>query len=165
MFEVGDYISYGSIGICKVEGITAIEMPDTGKRDSYILKPVYDSKRTVYCPVDNTKVHMRRKISKEESEALLQKIPELEVFENKNRKLFEARCKEAVMSGDCLEWSKLIKTMFYDKQMRHKQGRRMTSMNEKFLHDAEDKLYGELAISLHKERAQIAEIMEEIIMK
>lgn len=164
MFEKGDFISYGCTGICQVDGIIMMDAADSRKeRQYYILKPVYDQKRTIYCPVDNPKVHMRKKLTQEESYRLLEQIPELEPIQGENKKIFEAKCKEAVLSGDCVEWGRLIKTMVRDRQTRHQQGRKITSMNEKYLHEAEERLYGELAVSLSCDRGQIAEMVGNIL--
>ena len=53
MFEKGDYVIYGSNGICRVQDVTTLDIPGVDKnRKYYLLKPVYTSASTVYTPVD-----------------------------------------------------------------------------------------------------------------
>jgi CarD family transcriptional regulator len=53
MFEVGDYIVCGSNGICEVQNVSTIDIPDVDpERLYYILQPVYKKSSVVYIPVD-----------------------------------------------------------------------------------------------------------------
>ncbi len=162
MFKVGDYVSYGCIGVCKVEGITKMAMDRKEKpKEYYILRPVYEQRRTIYSPVDSTKIMIRRNISEEEVNQLLDLIPEMEMFSFDNKKVLEAQCKEAVMSGDCKEWVRLIKSLLNDRRVRVSQGRKITSTSEKYLHDVESRLYGELSVTLNQDISQIEKLMHE----
>ena len=71
MFTVGDYIVYGTDGICIVKDISQIDIPGAPSgRTYYLLSPVGARESKIYSPVDNTKVTMRRIISKEEAAKL-----------------------------------------------------------------------------------------------
>lgn len=156
MFEKGDYISYGCKGVCKVEGITLLDVPGTvKKREYYMIKPVYEQNGIIYTPVDNQKVSTWRKIlTKEEAESLLKQLPQLEMIQVEERKLFEEECKKAVQSGECVEWLRVIKTLLCERERRNQQGKKLTTTYERYLKAAEDKLYGELAVSLDIERSK-----------
>ena len=58
MFEIGDKVVYGVIGLSEVENIET--PPNKGKSgDYYFLQPVFDSKGIIYSPVDSNKVMIR----------------------------------------------------------------------------------------------------------
>ncbi len=167
MFAEGEYISYSCYGVCKVEGTTMMEVPGTAEtRKYYVLKPVYGQNGTVYSPVDNGKAIMRRKIlTKEEAGRLLEQTPQLELMQVRDKKQLEETCKQAVQSGECTEWLKVIKTLMHERNLRQKQGKKMTSTNERYLRTAIDKLCGELAVSLNKDKVQIEAILEATLEK
>lgn len=165
MFETDEYISYGRNGVCKVEGITWMGMPgSTEKKKYYILKPVYEHNGTIYCPVDSGKGLERRKIlSEKEAYSLLETTKDLEAIEATNRKAFDEKCKEALESGNCESWARLLKTLHVEELDRKRQGKKMTATNERYLKAAGEKLCGELAIAMHKEKAQVETILRSII--
>lgn len=167
MFAEGEYISYSCYGVCKVEGTTMMEVPGTAEtRQYYVLKPIYGQNGTVYSPVDNGKALMRRKIlTKEEANCLLEQTPQLELIQVRDKKQLEETCKQAVQSGECIEWLKVIKTLMHERHLRHTQGKKMTSTNERYLRTAIDKLCGELAVSLQQDKSRLEAFLEETLEK
>ena len=72
MFEVGEYIVYGCKGVCQVEEITHIDIPGSNKdRLYYVLAPLEDRNGKIYAPTDNAKVAMRKVITRQEAEQLI----------------------------------------------------------------------------------------------
>ena len=54
MYSQGEYVAYGMTGVCIVEGLTEMAIPGTKDMKSYyVLKPVYEEKGVIYCPVSN----------------------------------------------------------------------------------------------------------------
>ena len=55
MFKKGEYILYGTVGVCQVEGISK---PDFSNNDKvyYSLVPKFDQDTTIYIPVDSPAV-------------------------------------------------------------------------------------------------------------
>lgn len=167
MFSQGEYISYGCNGVCKVEGITLKNVPGSREmREYYVLKPVYQERGTIFCPVDTQKGALRRKIlTEEESYQLLSHVSDVDCLEYANRKEFEEKCKTAVLSGECSEWAKVVKTLWNEQRYRRRAGKKMTATQERFLKTAKDNLCGELAVSLHKELFQIESMLKENLEK
>lgn len=163
MFTEGDFISYGINGVCKVEGITLMEAPGSGKQQRYyMLKPVYSQRGIIYCPIDDKKGATRRKIlTKRESYELLDHMNGLGRIESNGRKDFDEKCKQAMLSGDCEEWMKVFKTLWQERTTRLEAGKKMTTTHERLLKAAEDNLCGELAVSLETEKSQIACMLKE----
>lgn len=74
-----------------------------------------------------------------------------------NEKKREDVFKQALRSCDIREWVRIIKTLYARKQERLARGKKVTASDERFLHAAEENLYGELAVSLGKKKEEIEE--------
>ena len=112
MYQIGQYIMYGSIGVCRVKDIAdgaAIGLED-GRY--YVLDPLYES-GTIYTPADAPKVFMRPVITRDEAEALIDSIPSLEAEPDHTRNLQELRAhyKAATESHDCTHLLALTKSI------------------------------------------------------
>ena len=133
MFEIGDYVVHGNNGVCKVD---AVQEMDMGKstRTYYTLVPLYAPGSKLFVPADSTKVVTRAVMTKQEAAKLM---------DDKNR---EDIYKAALRSCDTRKWVQLIKTSYLRSQDRLKKGKKITTSDERYLHMAEDNLFGELAI-------------------
>lgn len=158
MFEVGDYMVYGSHGICRVEAVGPMELSVAQKgRLYYTLSPLYLNGSTVYTPVDNLKVVMRPILSKREALDFIEKIPEIDQLWVPDEKGREQIYKAALKTCECMDLIKIIKTLYLRKQSRLEDGKKVTSVDVKYLKLAEDQLYGELAIPLGMEKDKVEE--------
>ena len=81
MYLVGEYIVYGTSGVCKVEAIGPMEISGVNKdKLYYTLAPLYSKGSKVFTPVDNDKVVMRPVLTKEEARELIEQIPTIELL-------------------------------------------------------------------------------------
>lgn len=162
MFQKGEYIIYGNSGVCRVEDIGTMDMSGIKKgRLYYTLLPVYSNGSKIYTPVDNEKITMRRVLSKDEVLELLNQIPKIEPLWITDEKKREESYKEALKSCTFEDQIKIIKTLYLRQQSRLEGGKRLATIDERYLKMAEDSLYGELAISLNMKK----EDMEEFITR
>lgn len=76
MFSKGELIIYGENGVCNVESIGPLQMAGAGDKLYYHLRPLVGS-GDYFAPVD-TPVFMRPVICKEEAEAVIMSIPDIE---------------------------------------------------------------------------------------
>ena len=149
MFEVGEYIVYGCKGVCLIEEITHIDSPGSNKdRLYYVLAPYGDGKGKIYAPTDNEKVTMRKVITKTEAEQLIKEMPSIEELWVTDEKMRELKYKEALKTCDYRAWISIIKTLYCRKQQRIAQGKKITSLDERYLKAAENELYSELSLTL-----------------
>lgn len=157
VFQVGDYVICSNKGVCVIENITALNISGVDKeKQYYILKPLYSAGSTVYVPVDSHKEPMMRKaLERTEAERLIGTIPEIQLLTIVNEKMTEQMYKECMKSNDCKELVKLIKTINLRKQKRIQAGRKVTALDAKYLHLAEENLYGELAVALDMSREEV----------
>ena len=81
MFEVGEYIVYGTNGICRVEEVCKSPYDKSDPRDYYLLVPVNNPmSSTIYTPVNNERVPMRRLMTVAEIDALISDMPAIELL-------------------------------------------------------------------------------------
>ena len=99
MFEVGDRVFYGVVGVCEVEDIAAPPIKGIDGK-YYYLQPVYDDKGIIYSPVDSKKVSMRTIITKEEAQTFLERARNCKSDELLNQKITPNQYDEMVKSQD-----------------------------------------------------------------
>lgn len=149
MFEKGDYIVYGSTGICEVMDITTMEMMDLpGDRKFYVLHPCRQKDGKIFTPVDNQKILMRKILTRQEAEELIEEMPEIEELEPVDDKQREEQYKQCLRSSECREWVRLIKSIYLRNQEREKLGKKLSSIDEKYGKLAQEILHDELSIPL-----------------
>ncbi len=164
MFGIGDYVICGNKGVCVVENVTTLNISGVDKaREYYILKPLYMAGSTVYVPVDSPKDSMRKVLKREEAEKLIEAIPEIPLLVITNDKLSEQMYKDCIRTNNCEELVKIIKTIYLRKQKRIQAGRKVTAVDAKYFHMAEDNLYGELAVALNISRKEVEDYIVEAI--
>ena len=149
MFEKGEYVVYGHVGICRVMGTTTMDL-DGIPRDRlyYELQPEGRESGRIYTPVDNGKPVLRRIMTRDEAEALILDIPEIETLEIENDKLREEKYKECLKTCSGRELVRIIKTIHSRRSQRLKCGKKVTAVDERYMKLAEDNLYAELAMLL-----------------
>jgi len=146
-FGVGDYMVYGTVGVCQVKEVAKLDFMANDKV-YYSLVPVFDKGGTIYIPVDNEKVLMRKVITKEAATACIEHLPEVEVedYTNRNERLQVYR--EKLLSGDSEQWAEVVKGMASLSEDKKEKGRGLTINENENMKMAENLLFGELAIVL-----------------
>lgn len=156
VFGKGEFVVVGNKGVCKIDDVTTLNISGVDReREYYILKPVYVPGSTVYIPVDTAKDSMRKVLSEKEAKVLISNIPQIPFITITNDKLLEQEYKECMKTNDCVEWVKIIKTIYLRKQKRLEAGRKVTAVDAKYFRIAEDNLYGELSVSLNIPKAEV----------
>ena len=103
MFEIGEYVVYGVKGVCRIEDITHIDISGADKnRLYYVLAPIGDANGKIYVPTDNQKIVIRRVISKEEAEKLIQELPVLHIIRLHIHSLCRVISGQYIISDSCV---------------------------------------------------------------
>ena len=163
MFEKDQLIMCGGHGVCRVVNVTGNPFDRFDKvRRFYVLEPVFEKASTVYMPVDNEKVVMRRVMNREEAEELIDNMTEIETVWIKEEKGREQMYKDAIRTYDCQSLVQIIKTLYLRRQNRINAGKKALSSDEQYLRKAEALLYSEMSVALDipKEEVQEAETRE-----
>ena len=145
MYQPGEFIVYGTSGVCRVDVVG--KPPFDGEEDKlyYTLTPVSGTE-TIYIPVDSP-VYTRPVISRAQAERLIEAIPSIEedAFSSHSLRMSTEHYQAALQSHDCRELVQLIKTV-YAKSRRGT--RRVSQIDQRYRKRAEDLLHGELAVAL-----------------
>ena len=156
MFETGTYIICGQHGVCRVEAVGPIKLSEASKnRIYYTLSQVGTRDGVIYVPADSEKITMRQVINRQAAENLIEGIDEIETLWIEHEKKREETFKNALRTCDYRDWVKVIKTIYQRKESRILQGKKVTVSDERYLHVAEENLYGELAIALGMKKEEI----------
>lgn len=158
MFQIGDYIVYGSNGICKVEDITH---PDIAGIDSdklyYVLIPEKTRDSRLFCPIDNTRVVLRSVITPDEAKTLMDEVPKIAPLEVVSERQRDDSYKKAMKSCDLRQWVQVIKALLIRKEEREASGKKVTVTDERYMKLAEEGLFSELSLVMGEDREGIRE--------
>lgn len=162
MFEKGEYIIYGSNGVCEVQDYMSAA-GEADNRTYYVLAPMRSRGSTIFSPVDNQKVLMRKVMTKEEARALLKGIPEYENMVIQESRTQEQQYREILQSGNSMDSLRLIMALYARKKKREAAGRRITAVDEKYLFLAKDCLLNELSIALNMDVDDVDKLLADRI--
>lgn len=164
MFEIGDYVLNATNGICKISEIVELDMSGDKKLKSYfLLRPVEEENDRVYIPVDNADKRIRKVITQDEAQAVLNRVPEIEALVVNNEKERETRYKEAVRSCEPDSVVSLLKCLHIRNEQRAQAGKKATAVDERYSKMAEHNLNAELAFVLEKDKQEIKDIINDML--
>ena len=161
MYEIGDLIVYAGEGVCRVEEIGVPPMTGINKqRQYYTLKPLYRA-GMVYAPVD-TQVFMRPVITREDADALIDRIPDIEpeVYENSNLRFLNEYYQAQLQNYNCEGLIKLIRSTRAKREVMIGRGKKLGLVDERYMKRAQDMLHGEFAVALGIERNEVPGYIE-----
>ena len=166
MFQKGDYIIYGSSGVCLVEAVGPMEMAGVIKgKLYYTLRPVYSGSSTIFTPTDNRQIVMRYILTQGEAEGLVETITLIEPLEIGDERKREETYREILKECDPGVCIKLLKTLYHRQYLRVESGKKVAAVDERYLKMAEDCVFGELAVALNQKKEQVADMLREKISK
>lgn len=152
MFQPGELLIYGSTGVCQVLSIDQRQDYINGVRQTrtyYRLKPLYQG-GVIYTPVDNGKVVMRPVISREEAEALIDGIPALRpaACPATTTQALTQHYQASLRQNSCRGLLELTMAIHQKQCRAEARNRRLGMVDERFMKQAEQLLFGELAAAL-----------------
>ena len=152
MFQAGDLLVYGSTGVCRVLSIDRRQERVGSIRQErlyYQLKPIYQG-GLIYTPVDNDKVSMRPIISRQEAEDLISEIPTLHpaACRASTTQALTQQYQASLRQHDCRSLVELAMSIHAKRRQAESQNRRLGMVDERYLKQAEQLLFGELAAAL-----------------
>ena len=131
MFAINEYVYYASEGVCRIADICRAPlkgMPED--RQYYVLHSVHSNGGVLYVPTDSDGVFLRRLLTADEADRLVDEIPKMQVFEEPNAKALRLRYIEAMHTHAPEEWIRVIKTV-RGRMERLSKGARAQRLSEK----------------------------------
>lgn len=165
MYQIGDYIVKSTSGVCQVRDIVNPDFVEDAKKLYYQLIPLSDEHATLYIPVDKRDGMMRPVMKESEAEEFIRKIPSIHEIWINNDKERESRYKEAIKSNDPERIVGIIKLIYHRKKSREEQGKKITTVDERYFDIAEKLLYSELEIVMKKDKDEIYDLIRKNCME
>ena len=163
MLKKGDVISYGTTGVCKVEG--ECEQTVKGQKKRYIvLKPVHQINSTLYVPVDNDELKTKFKplLTGDEIEEIIKEMPEESSLWKESSSERAELYSQVLESGDRKRLAQLVRTLYLRQKHLIAKGRHLHSLDERFFKNAENLLFDECSDEADEaDKAEDAEKSEE----
>lgn len=149
MYKIGQCIIYGNVGVCSVREIASGEDIGLEAGQYYVLDPLYEN-GTIYTPVDTTRVFTRPVISREEANALIDRIPTIKAQPDHTKNIQELRAHYRTVTErhDCAGLIALAISIRAKRAEKEEQGHKLGQIDEKYMKQAQDNLYGEFSVAL-----------------
>lgn len=156
MFKKDDIVMYASQGVCKITDIVTQEVCNESS-EYYVLQPVYSNTARVYVPVSNENLtnKMRRVLSKEELNEMIDNIPEVASEWIENEHIRKEHYKEIISSSDRASLICMIRELYLHREALAKQGKKLHASDERFFKEAEKILYEEFALVLNIDTKEV----------
>lgn len=157
-FSKGDYIRYSSNGVCLVEDIRKLDYAGKNNTDDfYILVPVNNRSSTIYVPVNNAELtsRMRRILSKEEIDRIIESVKLGEVTWIDDRKMRSESFKAILKRCDSLELMRLVSCIYLKKQDLIAKGKKLSAADDNILTQAESMVEDEFSFVLNLDGIQV----------
>ncbi len=164
MYSVGDYVVKANNGVCRIEDILHLDVSDVSKdKLYYLLVPQDDKGAKVYVPVDTGSGSIREVLSEESAWDIIEKIPDIDETWISNDKKREQDYKDTLKSCDPELLVGMIKSIYLRSKKRYEQGKKSTSVDDRYFRLAEQALYSELAFAIGRKPEEINDIIREKI--
>ena len=166
MFQPGDFVVYGSSGVCRVVKVGALEGKATEPgREYYTLQPMFEAEM-IYTPVDSG-VFMRPAMTKEQAQNFIREIPSIQedVCTERNPANLRVHYEASLQSHQCRTLVSLIKGIRHKCRETEKKGRKMGQVDQRYRKKAEGLLHGELSIALGIPLDQVEGYIQENMQK
>ena len=147
-FTIGEYVVYGTAGICVLEGTEKRSFDGINENEYYRLSPVYSKSSTYYIPASTVETKLRKLLSKDEIYAIIDNMPNIEPLwysdKNERKSIFSSVLK----SDDYEKIICMIKSLHFRQTEQLSAGRKLSASDETALKSAENMMYQEFGIVL-----------------
>lgn len=162
MYKIGEFIIYGSSGVCEVQNIGTLNIRGVDKVNTYYTLIPIDENGKIFVPID-TKIFMRNIITFEEAERLIELIPYIEEKQcsEKNMRLLQDYYKNLLNTHDCVDLLTVISSVSDKRSNANKNGKKLGQIDERFMKMAERLINDEFSVALGIPRDEIKGYLED----
>ena len=149
MFQVNDYVFYGTSGVCRIDEIKTEPFEGAPARVYYyVMHTLSEPKQTIWNPVTNEKAQMRLVMTREESEAFFSLLPTLPVLEGDSAKQLRDSYITSIKSGIPENWGRVMRTYRARLHLAEAKLARVTDAERNFYENARRLLANEISLAL-----------------
>ncbi len=157
MYRIGDMVMHPSAGVCKIEDIREECFSAAGPKRYYILKPVYENGRsTIYLPVENLKVKLRKLLSTEDIYELIHSVTLTNTLWVDNDAQRQERFRRVLVQGDQAQIIQLIIEIHEKQKEKQAAGKKLHMADGKILQEAEKRIHQEFGYALNLKPDEVA---------
>ncbi len=154
MFQINDYVVYGSTGICQIVDVCRMQFAGVAGREYYILEAVYGNRMRVYVPTDCEDA-MRHMMTRDELLTLIRSMPDIDDEWITEDPLRRTSFQRVLRGGDQIQMIRVIKMISKRRIELEKKGKRLTVSDADSLKEAEKMLHNEFAFILQIEPDEV----------
>lgn len=150
-FKKGEYVVYGSNGICLIEDVCDFSFSaDVPKKPYFILKPKHDPHSLIYIPCDNKELlgRVRSVFSKEKIEALVRERSCEPADWHEDRKERVLTFRNVLTKNDPLELLAMIRCIHLKDREFAESNKKLSASDKDILQNAERFIENEFSFSL-----------------
>jgi CarD family transcriptional regulator len=147
-FSVGEYVMYGTSGVCKLSSIEKRNFDGQSEKQYLKLEPLNSSTSKYYIPSDSAENKIRKLLSKDEINSLIDEMPETEEIWFNDTSQRKAVFNSIIKSDDYKQIISMVKSLHSQKIKKISGGKRLNSSDENFMKRAENLMYQEFAAVL-----------------
>lgn len=164
MFEIGDYVINANNGICRIEDKVHLNLPMSDKKKLYyLIVPIKEKSTKLYIPVDSEKQRIRKAMDEAQALEVIDGIQDIEAVWIENDKQREQIYKEAIFSCEPKQLVGILKCMYLRNWQRNAEGKKNTTIDERYFKVAENNLYSELAFAMNKDKDEMRRLITDKI--
>lgn len=154
IYKTGEYLIYGTAGICRYDGTESKEF--NGQIKNYCKLIPKDCMNSVYyVPSDIIEDKTRRIHTKSEVYNIIDSIPDIKPLWNTNRNERKELFDTAIKSDNYTGLIGVIKSLHEHKKECKLSGKKLTMADEKAFRTAEDMLHQEFSVALGIEKDEV----------
>ncbi len=158
IFEPGEYVVYGKVGVCTVEGRQMLAFGAVGGGEYYVLHPQTDPGSSIYVPCENEKLtgRLRQLLTPAEIDSLLRNSSdqdELIWLEDRNER--HSAFHRILTGDDRSQVLRLIRCLYTRKQEKVSQGKHLSMADEAVLMEGIRLVEEEFSVALHIPRREV----------
>ena len=147
-FSVGDYVMYGSSGVCRISGVEKRNFDGQHETDYISLVPVSSASSKYYIPQKNSDSKIRSLLTKEQINQLIDEIPDTAATWFSDSHERKNAFASIIKSDDYKQIISMIKALHIHKELKNSGGKKLNSSDENFMHRAENLMYQEFSVVL-----------------
>jgi CarD family transcriptional regulator len=148
-WKVNDIVIHKRDGVCKIKELKTMNLTGDGERPYFVLVPVYDQGTKIYVPADQDSTTLRKPLSVEAINELIEDLPNAGIRWIENEKARQRAYTQVLDHGQTGEILQVVTALHKKRSSRIKAGRKFHTSDERLLNDAERMLHGEFAFMLN----------------
>ena len=157
MFQSGDWVLYGSHGVCRVIG-TEKQLVNRKRTEYLVLEPLAQNESRFYLPMGNSVAMDKLKPVLSESE-LRDLLTSSQVRQDcwiREENLRKQHYRDLISSGDRISILQMIHSLYRYKEAQFAAGKKFHQCDDNFLRDAEKLIVSEISLvfRISKEEAR-----------